>query len=54
MRNSLKGWGRVGKLEKLVRLKKVSFSICYPASAHLEGSELVSSSDWICLKGWMK
>ena len=30
----------VGKLEKLVRLKKASFSICYPVSVCLEGSGL--------------
>jgi hypothetical protein len=39
-KNSLKGWGGVGKLENLVRLKKASFSICYPVSVHLEGSGL--------------
>ena len=30
----------IGKLEKLVRLKKASFSICYPVSAYLDGSTL--------------
>jgi hypothetical protein len=34
------GWGRVEKLEKSVRLKKASFSICYSVSVCLEGSGL--------------
>ena len=39
-KKSLKEWKEVGKLEKLVRLKKASFSICYPVSVCLEGSGL--------------
>jgi hypothetical protein len=39
-RNVLKGWGGVGKLENLVRLKKARLSICYPVSVCLEGSGL--------------
>lgn len=49
-KNSLKGWGGVGKLENLVTIKKPSFNICYLVSVCLEGSGLY----WICLKGWME
>jgi hypothetical protein len=39
-RNSLKGWGGVGKLERLVRLEKASFSFCCAVSAYWKVSEL--------------
>jgi len=51
--NIFKRWGWIGKLEELVRLKKASFSICYPVSVRLEGSGLDGNSERICLKtGW--
>lgn len=38
--NSLKQWGKVGKLEKLVRVKKASFNIGCLVSVCLECSGL--------------
>ena len=48
--------GRVGKLENWLDLRKLALasviSLC--SLLCLEGSGLDGSSDWLCLKGWMK
>jgi hypothetical protein len=40
MEKNVKGWGGVEKLEKMVKIKKPTFSNSYPVSVCLEGPGL--------------